>query len=87
MQPDLLCDLDPPGWYARSLTEAGRNSLNDLFYGQIKNEYFHEVHAYEAVSRHLGSQGDYHSFFDTFSNIYDLLVPWRLSVRYCSQSL
>lgn len=73
-QPDLLCDLDSPGWYARPITEAGRNSLNNLFYGQIKKGYFHEVHAYE-VLEHLGSQGDYHSFFDTFSNIYDLLVP------------
>ena len=73
-QPDLLCDLDSPNWHARSLTEAGRNSLNHLFYGQIKKGYFHEVHAYE-VLEHLGSQGDFYSFFDTFRNIYDLLVP------------
>jgi hypothetical protein len=73
-QPDLLCDLDKAEWCAYANTAAGKDAVTAAPFRRMKNEYFHEVHAYE-VLEHLGSQGDYRSFFDSFHNIYDLLVP------------
>lgn len=41
------------------------------------NDWFDEVHAYE-VLEHLGVQGDVHSFFGTFFEIWRILKPGGL---------
>lgn len=40
----------------------------------FEDDSFDEVHAYD-VLEHLGSQGDYKSFFEQFSEIYRILKP------------
>lgn len=40
----------------------------------FQDESFDEIHAYE-ILEHLGSQGDYKSFFQTFNEIYRILKP------------
>lgn len=40
----------------------------------IPDDYYAEVHAYE-VLEHLGQQGDYRAFFETFSEVWRLLRP------------
>lgn len=49
-------------------------NLNSVRWDCIKENEFDEIHAYE-VLEHLGSQGDELSFFRTFVNIYNLLLP------------
>jgi hypothetical protein len=90
VKPDLLCDLsqahiDAEGnfswsWLACALNNFGEQALSDQAspdregYFYLKENFFHEVHAYE-VLEHLGVQGQQESFFGTFSNLYRILVP------------
>jgi hypothetical protein len=60
-EPDFLGDLNQEYW--DFFHDVGTNS-----------NLFTEIHAYE-VLEHLGQQGDMHSFFSTFANIWRLLVP------------
>lgn len=84
--PDLLCDLDHMAWMAQALTVHGGlaidepSSLNSS--GRLRDNFFHEIHAYE-VLEHLGSQGNFRTFFDTFSNLYRLLVDGGLVIATC----
>lgn len=43
----------------------------------VESDAFDEVHAYE-VLEHLGGQGDFHSFFAHFGEIYRVLKPGGL---------
>jgi hypothetical protein len=73
---DIDCDLDSrPLWSGFSVSSRGARCLDE--HGDFLANYFDEIHAYE-VLEHLGSQGDYHSFFDTFFNCYRILVPGGL---------
>lgn len=67
-RPDFVCNLNRIPWAVSSAAEGDCNqwSLTDSAYD--------EVHAYE-VLEHLGRQGDYRSFFDTFSEIWRVLKP------------
>lgn len=47
--------------------------LNNAYWPFADN-FYDEVHAYE-ILEHLGSQGFFRTFFDTFSNIYRILKP------------
>jgi len=47
--------------------------LNKLPYPFICNSY-DEIHAYE-ILEHLGTQGDWKFFFDTFSELHRILAP------------
>lgn len=71
--PDLWCDLNgQPPWVAIPRDEKDRP-----YFGQLRimeSDYWDEIHAYE-VLEHLGRQGDAHSFFAHFSEIYRLLRP------------
>jgi SAM-dependent methyltransferase len=55
--------------------------LNDTPW-PFKTSRFDEVHAYE-VLEHLGAQGDYHAFFNTFSEIWRVLKPDGLLCASC----
>lgn len=48
--------------------------LNEYEWSFAKPGTYDEIHAYE-ILEHLGIQGDIHSFFSTFKNIWDLLKP------------
>jgi hypothetical protein len=83
--PDIVCDLNeeywlPNGSYPRLRTEFIGDHYkvepDDTGYWTVafKENIFTEIHAYE-VLEHLGRQGDVQSFFSTFRNIYDILVP------------
>jgi len=90
--PDLLCDLNtgymtPDGigtWivndHRASAFDCIDNASHPLMF--IREDYFDEVHAYE-ILEHLGRQGDYVSFFNTFSNLYRILVPGGLVLATC----
>lgn len=94
VSPDLLCDLnsgymhnDGSHWTCRSLTPLGamciaRDSIYSDGHDEFRENFFHEIHAYE-VLEHLGRQGDFVSFFDTFSNLYRLLVDGGLVIATC----
>lgn len=72
-KPDLVCNLNNTEWLVDSITEKGKESLiNPHLLSNLKESFFSEVHAYE-VLEHLGKQGDYESFFNTFDNIYRIL--------------
>jgi hypothetical protein len=65
--PDLWCDLNAATpWIARP---RGKSAFHEL-----EGDYWDEIHAYE-VLEHLGRQGDAHSFFAHFSEIWRLLKP------------
>jgi SAM-dependent methyltransferase len=72
VKPDILWDLNlVPPW--KIPTKPG--SLGVSFgYEAITECSFDEIHAYE-VLEHLGRQGDAHSFFAHFSEIWRLLKP------------
>lgn len=77
--PDIIADLDVAGVWDISLQHRYRNTaLRELPWFTMAdcfaNDVFDEVHAYE-VLEHLGSQGDAHAFFDTFSEIWRILRP------------
>jgi hypothetical protein len=79
-ESDLLCDLSVYDWTCIPFTEKAHDCLlND---DRIDTNFFHEIHAYE-VLEHLGRQGDITSFFDTFHNIYRILVPDGLVFATC----
>ncbi len=59
-QPDIVWDLNVTPW------RKGGDKLPD--------DSYNEIHAYE-VLEHLGVQGVYKDFFDTFSEIWRLLKP------------
>lgn len=63
----VTCDFD---------TGCNPDVLHDLNHTPwpFENDTFEEVHAYE-VLEHLGTQGDFKSFFATFSEIYRILKP------------
>jgi hypothetical protein len=79
--PDLLGDLDCSIWQFQARTLHAVDCMDDNG-TTIKSDYFDEVHAYE-VLEHLGRQGDYKSFFNTFYNIYRVLVPNGLLFATC----
>lgn len=59
--PDIVLDLNDYFWIT---------ATND----KLLQHSFDEIHAYE-VLEHLGQQGDFIAFFQTFKNIWDLLTP------------
>lgn len=79
-KPDVICNLDTGysnSWIAEIKQTATRFIEHPPYLTRIgffKENFFAEVHAYE-VLEHLGSQGDASSFFNTFTNIYRVLVP------------
>jgi hypothetical protein len=60
-EPDIVWDLNVTPW---------RRSGGDI----LAADTYDEIHAYE-VLEHLGAQGDYRGFFDTFSEVWRLLKP------------
>lgn len=63
-EPDIVWDLNVTPWRRKSNTR----------YEKIADDSYNEVHAYE-VLEHLGAQGRYRDFFDTFSEIWRVLKP------------
>lgn len=73
--PDVLMDINCDGWYVQNYDYLGTPDIDCIApSGQFKESFFSEVHAYE-VLEHFGKQGDYESFFNTFDNIYRVLLP------------
>lgn len=71
--PDLWCDLNAqPPWLAAPRRQSGDAAFGNLH--ELEGDYWDEIHAYE-VLEHLGRQGDAHSFFAQFSELYRLLKP------------
>lgn len=69
-RPDLVCNLQRVPWSV--LRRVGHEWLE---LGEVlEDSAYDEVHAYE-VLEHLGQQGDYRSFFSTFSEIWRVLKP------------
>lgn len=70
-RPDWVCNLNRIPWQvARFSDTADFVELPEV----LPESVYDEVHAYE-VLEHLGRQGDYRSFFDTFSEIWRILKP------------
>lgn len=63
---------------------CGADVVHDLddYPWPFADDTFDEVHAY-CVLEHLGRQGDYKSFFDTFAEIYRVLKPGGLLFAIC----
>ncbi len=72
-KPDLLCNIDLETWHISECSLHGQFATDGR--GRLKDNFFDEIHAYE-VLEHLGRQGEVHSFFSTFYNIYSLLCPF-----------
>lgn len=68
-RPDFVCNLNRVPWAARMRAAEG-----DCNQWSLTDSAYDEVHAYE-VLEHLGRQGDYRSFFDTFGEIWRVLKP------------
>jgi hypothetical protein len=85
-KPDLLCDLDKQKWFCIPLTPQGKQCTEDTGRNRnlkvLRENFFEEVHAYE-VLEHLGQQGRQDLFFDTFANIYRVLVHGGLLIATC----
>jgi Methyltransferase domain len=82
-KPDLQCDLSNEHWYCRAMTSIGEKCVQwEHRAAPLLDNFFTEVHAYE-VLEHLGTQGDYASFFNTFDNIWRILVPGGLLFATC----
>jgi hypothetical protein len=80
-KPDIFCDLDALRWNCcESMTTRGEAPLTG--YGELREDFFDEVHAYE-VLEHLGRQGFVEDFFHTFSNLYRILVNGGLLLASC----
>ena len=84
--PDILCNLNSiwhtessgKRWRAESdRKECVERDIDGVEF--LRDDFFDEVHAYE-VLEHLGRQGDFVSFFDTFSNLYRILVDGGLVI-------
>jgi len=71
-RPDLVCDLRRIPWSAVRAIDAVDTDYCDLC--PLSDSAYDEVHAYE-VLEHLGRQGDYRSFFETFTEIWRVLKP------------
>jgi len=63
-RPDICWDLENTPWQHHG--QFGLEPMRDSTYD--------EIHAYE-VLEHLGRQGDFVSFFETFSEIWRILKP------------
>lgn len=75
VHPDIWCDLNAaPPWLGSAFGEGPLHTL--------EGDYWDEIHAYQ-VLEHLGSQGDAHSFFAQFSEIWRLLKPDGYLVGSC----
>lgn len=92
-KPDLLCDLSTGYmtlngniWYCDDYTGRGYAAIerfdNAAKPKLLKENFFHEIHAYE-VLEHLGRQGDALSFFNTFFNLHRLLVDGGMVFATC----
>jgi hypothetical protein len=82
-KPDLQCDLDNEHWYCRATNSIGEKCVQwEHRPAPLLDSFFTEVHAYE-VLEHLGRQGDATSFFNTFYNIWRILVPDGLLFATC----
>jgi hypothetical protein len=76
-KPDFLMDLDIQPWFTHQpQDEHELELLQRLDRGRwcFRDNLFHEVHAYE-VLEHLGRQGDPHSFFAHFDELWRILQP------------
>lgn len=72
---DFLCDLEITPWSMRVYRDMSPEKMGPIrLDGFIPNDSFDEVHAYE-VLEHLGRQGEAHSFFAHFSEIWRILKP------------
>lgn len=67
LQNPVTCDFDP------NCNPDVLWDLNETPW-PFEDSSFDEIHAYE-VLEHLGTQGDWRSFFDHFAEIYRILVP------------
>jgi hypothetical protein len=82
-KPDLHCNLNDSFWLARAMNSIGEKCLmHPHERSAIQNDFFSEVHAYE-VLEHLGTQGDYASFFHTFYNIWRVLINGGILFATC----
>ena len=84
VSPDIFCNLNSVCHTASSgkrwlaVTDRKECVERDIDGVELlRDDFFNEVHAY-AVLEHLGRQGDFVSFFDTFSNLYRILVDGGL---------
>lgn len=80
-KPDYMWDLNEIPWRAISVSESSAaipnvsdRNIARTPYGDIQENQFNEIHAYE-VLEHLGGQGDELSFFLHFSEIWRILKP------------
>lgn len=81
-KPDIMADLNKPGWPVFDCNPRGSDCVeydSDSRRPRLREGIFDEIHAYE-VLEHLGRQGDFVSFFDTFSNLYRILVDGGLVI-------
>ncbi len=71
-RPDYVCNLNRVPWSVCPPAEYA----DDQYCNQwcLADSIYDEVHAYE-VLEHLGRQGDFRSFFDTFGEIWRILKP------------
>jgi SAM-dependent methyltransferase len=69
-RPDLVCNLQRVPWSASRVVSDEYFDLPEA----LPESYYDEVHAYE-VLEHLGQQGDFRSFFDTFAEAWRILKP------------
>jgi SAM-dependent methyltransferase len=69
-RPDWVCNLQRLPWAAQRVQEDESCQAAVM----LEDDTYDEVHAYE-VLEHLGRQGDYHSFFAHFSEIWRILKP------------
>jgi SAM-dependent methyltransferase len=80
--------LSADGWQDLTTMDhdpnCGADIIHDLeaYPWPFGDDSFDEVHAY-CVLEHLGRQGDYRSFFDTFSEIYRVLKPGGHLIAIC----
>ena len=65
--PSVVWDLNRVPWSVPSTDD-------DELHENLRTSWYDEVHAYE-VLEHLGRQGDYRAFFQTFTEIWRLLKP------------
>lgn len=77
---DLLCTISRPDEFERVTLDMNpavnpdiRHDLN-ITPWPFADDIFDEIHAYE-VLEHLGRQGDYLAFFETFTEIWRALKP------------
>lgn len=76
----LTCDGSPNTWDNLTTLDYNADHNPDVYWDLMnlplpfKDDTFDEIHAYE-VLEHLGSQGDYKTFFAQFTEFWRILKP------------